>query len=253
MDKGNATIIMNKQDYVAKMLDLLVDSYSYKTLPCIPCAKILKKFKASALASSFGVNIKKRLVPSREVTPRIFGLQKIHKEGIPLRPIVDTIGSLTYPLAVHLAKLIFPLVRKSNSFVKDLTHFIKFIKDAHLDSNDVLVSFNVVSLFTKVPIPDSIEIVKHKTNIEITSLVELCLKSTFFSFQGVIYKQVDSVAMGSPLSPIIANLYMEHFEELDLWSWTDYEAKIKEKSSCRRKKPCMRSTRILNSAQWSWL
>ena len=86
-------------------------------------------------------------------------------------------------------------------------------KDAHLDSNDVLVSFDVVSLFTKAPIPDAIEIVKRKSNSEIASLVELCLRSTFFSFQEVIYEQVDGVAMGSPLSPVVANLFMEHFEE----------------------------------------
>ena len=39
------------------------------------------------------------------------------------------------------------------------------------------------------------------------------MKSTYFSFQGEIYEQVDGVAMGSPLSPIVANLYMEYLEK----------------------------------------
>ena len=44
-------------------------------------------------------------------------------------------------------------------------------------------------------------------------LVRIYLKSTFFSFKGVLYEQVEGVAMGSSLSPVVANLYMEAFEK----------------------------------------
>ena len=46
----------------------------------------------------------------------------------------------------------------------------------------------------------------------ITSLLEFCLKSTYFTFQGKHYKQLEGAAMGSPISPIFADLYMENFE-----------------------------------------
>jgi hypothetical protein len=39
------------------------------------------------------------------------------------------------------------------------------------------------------------------------------LTTSYFSFNGQFYEQIDGVAMGSPLSPVIANFYMEHFEE----------------------------------------
>jgi hypothetical protein len=91
-------------------------------------------------------------------------------------------------LASFLAKLISPLVGKVDSFIKDSNHFVEFIKDAKLECGDMLVSFDVVSLFTNVPIHDSIEIIKRKVNDEMATLVELCLRSTFFSFQGVIYE-----------------------------------------------------------------
>ena len=39
----------------------------------------------------------------------------------------------------------------------------------------------------------------------ITSLLEYCLNSTYFVFQGQHYEQQEGAAMGSPLSPIIAN------------------------------------------------
>ena len=47
---------------------------------------------------------------------------------------------------------------------------------------------------------------------QITSLLEFCLNSTYFTFQGKFYEQVDGTAMGSPISPIVANLFMEDLE-----------------------------------------
>ena len=46
----------------------------------------------------------------------------------------------------------------------------------------------------------------------IISLLELCLKTTYFQFQGRFYEQIQGAAMGSPISPIVANLFMEDFE-----------------------------------------
>ena len=47
---------------------------------------------------------------------------------------------------------------------------------------------------------------------QLTTLLEMCLSSTYFTYQNDFYKQKQGAAMGSPISPIVANLYMEHFE-----------------------------------------
>ncbi len=47
-----------------------------------------------------------KLNPKSNICPRIYGLPKIHKEGIPLRPIVDFMGSPTYEWARHLASIL---------------------------------------------------------------------------------------------------------------------------------------------------
>ena len=47
---------------------------------------------------------------------------------------------------------------------------------------------------------------------QITTLLEFCLTQTYFLFQGKYYKQTQGAAMGSPISPIIANIFMEEFE-----------------------------------------
>ena len=67
---------------------------------------------------------KKLLVPTGEITPRIYGLPKIHKDGVPLRPIVNTIGSPTYELAKFVAKWLGPLIGHTESFIKDPSDFV---------------------------------------------------------------------------------------------------------------------------------
>ena len=87
-----------------------------------------------------------------------------------------------------------------------------------------MVSLDVVSLFTSVPLDYTInvildEVFKEKkiqtklTRAELKSLLELCTKEMHFSFNGKIYKQKNGVAMGSPLGPVVANIFMVHLEK----------------------------------------
>ena len=50
----------------------------------------------------------------------------------------------------------------------------------------------------------------------VAELLEMCLKSTYFSYGGSFYEQKEGAAMGSPVSAVVANLYIEFFEELAL-------------------------------------
>ena len=57
---------------------------------------------------------------------------------------------------------------------------------------------------------------KERTVMEVSDIIlllEFCLKNTYFSFQDQFYEQVEGAAMGSPVSPIVANLYMEYLEQ----------------------------------------
>ena len=158
--------------------------------------------------------------------PQLYGLPKIHKNNVPLRPIVSTIGSPCYLLAKELARILSPLAGKTETFVKNSTDFVQRTKDLTINDNDMMVSFDVTSLFTRVPIDEALLIVKDllqedrelddRTPLSPTAVCELtklCLRGTYFHQNGNYWEQADGAAMGSPLSPIIANLYMEHFEQ----------------------------------------
>ncbi|CAG9563495.1 unnamed protein product [Danaus chrysippus] len=80
-----------------------------------------------------------------------------------------------------------------------------------------MVSFDVQSLFTNLPVLDCIEIVRgklkdNKMHIEYSELLKHCLTSGYLMWKDEFYIQVDGVAMGSPVSPVVADIFMEDFE-----------------------------------------
>lgn len=173
-DKGGAAVILDKEDYVSKMNEHLRCG-SYKKLNNNPIPKIMKEVRKTIVDSSLNDKLKKKLIPSCETIPRIYGLPKIHKEGVPLRPIVNTIGSPTYELAKYVARILRSLVGNTDSFIKDSQDFVNLIKNERLNPNDMIVSFDVVSLFTNIPLDEAIQVIKYVTDPGTTKLAEICL------------------------------------------------------------------------------
>ena len=126
-------------------------------------------------------------------------------------------------LAKYLAHSLRPFSGLTATYVKNSSHFIKIIKEATISEDDLLVSFDVVSLFTKIPIEDAIEVIKTLTEKglpkDIPKMVEFCLQNCYFSWGGKLYERTEGASMGSPLSPVVADLYMEEFDRKALDSF----------------------------------
>ena len=103
--------------------------------------------------------LKDRLTPSYCSPPQIYGLPKIHKQDLPLRPNVSTIGSPTYNLAEEMARILSPMASNTDSFVKNSTEFVSKNCELELDENDLLVSFDIVNLFTRVLVNEALEVI----------------------------------------------------------------------------------------------
>ncbi|XP_046382342.1 uncharacterized protein LOC124153288 [Ischnura elegans] len=215
-DKGNSMVIINRKDYQAKIKSLLEDT-TYEKLKKDLTAKIEREVRDLIKRSSISNEEQFHLLPLSARRPRLYRLPKIHKEGVPLRPIVSCIGSPTYALARYLANHLQPFIGQTGSCMKNSKEFIEVLKQLRISDNDILVSFDAVSLFTKVPIMESVDIIKRLTKVgllmDFPKLADFYLRSTYFLWDREFYQQKDGAAMGSPLSPVVANLYMEHFEE----------------------------------------
>jgi len=92
--------------------------------------------------------------------PPIYGFPKTHKIGIPFRPIVDFRSATSYKVAVFTSKILKLLTTEHEYTVNNSSHFINNINQTQLKRGYKKVSFDVVSLFTNVPIQPGLEAVK---------------------------------------------------------------------------------------------
>ena len=135
------------------------------------------------------------------------------------RPILSCINHYSYNIAKFFIPLLTP-ISTSTYVIKDSFSFVQELLSSDLDtSNVIMASFDVTSLFTNIPVDETIEIITNRlfsnwcrfhglTRSDFTKLLSLSVKNCHFVFNGRLYHQVDGVAMGSPLGPLFANIFM---------------------------------------------
>ena len=151
---------------------------------------------------------------------------------------MSCVNTLAYDLSAYLANILSPLTGKSEYTVTNSAHFVSTVSNETILDNEIMVSFDVESLFTNVPIDAAVQAALQKlengpffadrttlTPAQIADLLTFVLRSTYFQYNGSIYEQKDGAAMGSPVSAVIANLYMESFEEQAITT-SSYEPRI---------------------------
>ena len=162
-------------------------------------------------------DIKTLLTPDGLSPARLYGLPKIHKalvDGLP------QIGSPTYKIAKYLLDFISPIT-KNEYTLKDSFEFVSMINKQ--DHKFFICSYDIDFLFTNLPLEETIEIViknvfgrKRKINglskSDFRDLLKLTTMGTVFYFNGNYHKQLDGVAIRSPLGPALANAFLCHHE-----------------------------------------
>ena len=228
---------MDRNRYISKGEEFL-NGPEFVEIDEDPTKSFQDKVQRSLLAvkKCFDSSTYDRIYPSAARPGLFYGLAKVHKissrigredadaltEALPLRPVISNIGTATYELSKYLAGVLKPLT-KSEYAVESSKDFVTTLANKSLPPDFELVSFDVVSLFTKVPLDYTIEIILRKiydehrisTKIprqDLKKLLYMCTKEMHFIFNKRGYRQVDGVAMGSPLGPVIANIFMSELE-----------------------------------------
>jgi len=139
-----------------------------------------------------------------------------------MRPILSATGTYNYPLAKWLEEKLKPLSTNACA-ISDIFQFSEDIKNIPVETDHILVSYDVTALFTNVPAHETITILVEKafkenwfndtynlnfTKDQLADLLKLATTNQLFQLNGALYEQVEGVAMGSPLGSLLANTFM---------------------------------------------
>ena len=131
-----------------------------------------------------------------------------------------------------MSKLLAPL-RELEYTVKNTENFVDNIKKENMQNGYKMVSFDVKSLFKNVPLDPTINITLKRiyvdaelqtslTRSELEEMLLLCTKKIHFLIKGMTYIQTNGVAMGSPLGPILSDIFTIELEKSLVPELTSY-------------------------------
>ena len=160
-DKGRGISILNTDDYFEKLDSIINDHSKFREVvqteknhPIIKKKNSIKNY-VKTYFKEFGPETVEKLSPSGSSPGKTYGLVKVHKDNNPVRPAVSIIGSPEYQLAKFLDAIIKPFIPQTY-MLKSNKQFLDQINNFQFDVNQKLVSFDVSSLFTNVPLEETI-------------------------------------------------------------------------------------------------
>ena len=225
---------MNKSDYIAEVEHQLHNSEYYEKLVSDPSKEVksrisdsIQKLSADSpnICDAFDTfRLKYGLHSSTFYHSRI----KIDASlplGYPGRPIVSACNSSTDNISKYIDYVLKPLMQSRPPYVKATTNFIQKLKSFKLShANSYLVTLNVLSLYTNIPHNDDLNACRRLLTSDtctrnqlpvdcILSLIRLVLENNHFQFNNDNYLQKMGTAMGIPMAPAYASLFMGKLEQ----------------------------------------
>ena len=199
-DKGRATVVMDKEEYHRKMETLVDNADTYEKLNADPTqhhretiAATLLPMKAYLPAASYY-----RLSPSTTANPPLmFGQPKVHKQGMPLRPIVSCRNTIFSALTKECGRILGPLVGKTSHHIKDSCDLVDKLRNISIPTGYSMCSFDLKDMFTCLDQETTLRLAKtmlendrslsKRTPIrinDILALVKLDLDLAYFRWRG---------------------------------------------------------------------
>ena len=232
-DKGVGICLMKKEAYEEKLSSILQLQQFEKMTQTRKNAKhpafkeeerVKNKLKELKDQGKIDDTTFNKMVPIAGLSsnpPRLYGLAKVHKASIPVRPVLSMPGSVYHPIANVVTEWLKVVPEcQINTSTKKIADSLKSVR---LDDDEVMVSFDVASLYTNVPVREAIDVCadllysgKHELppvdKGTFKELLELCTCNFVMKTHDGFYRQIDGLAMGSPPAPPIANGWLSTFD-----------------------------------------
>ena len=225
-DKGVGICLMKRDTYNSKMDDILkLDQFEKLTNPRCNSRDFTLKEEERINTELENLNEHGQIsdelllqLKSKGGQPaRLYGTAKVHKTVIPLRPVLSMPGSPYYNTAQTVTKWLSVVPESKTQCTSKKV--ADQLKDITLDDDEVLVSFDVVSLYTNVPVEEAIQEAADRlysgefetppiTKDTFIKLITLASTNVVMSTHEGYYVQKEGLAMGSPPAPLLANIWL---------------------------------------------
>ena len=225
-DKGCGFCVMKKSTYREK-LDEVLNSDQFQKIEVAKDEIVIKNEKQinNSLQNlmkqgKISDKIYQGLRSTGSQPARLYGLAKVHKKDTPLRPVLSIPGS-SYE---NLNRFLTPFFQKlpGANIETNTQDARKALESLTLEDDEQIVSLDVKSLYTNVPVGEAIEIALRDLyssslapdipRSAMKSLLKLAVTNVRFKCNGIWYVQSEGLAMGASLAVILANVWMKSFE-----------------------------------------
>ena len=230
-DKSKSLVVMEKHMYIEKVNEHLRDGSVYELVTTR--GEDLEKEVCAFLGKwkkDFPKKLLEAVTPRHTSLPTFYGLPKVHKQGIPLRPVVAACDGPLTSLSVVIERVLNQLLEFVPGHLKNTADALQRIKDSFPDlgcpKNTIVVTMDVRALYPSIPIKEGVEAVRellseHVDDVDMFGLtkevvisgLELILSNNVFTFDDRTYRQLEGIAMGNQVAPPLAVIFMGRLEE----------------------------------------
>jgi hypothetical protein len=156
---------------------------------------------------------------------------KTHKENEPIRPVVNNTHAPAYKNAKYLNKKLNNLIDLPYTYTTRNAHEVaEELKTIHIGEHMKIITLDIKDLYVNLPIQGILQTTKFWVNKhnntsmrieQILQLLETILKQNYFQYNGQLFRPQKGIAMGSPKSSTIVEIYIQLLEELYVKQWLD--------------------------------
>ena len=227
-DKNLGLTLISREWYIAECERQLTDTSTYERVHSVSLPGIQRRMLSFIATLDGGIPPNEHKWLTRETErlsqlPQFYIMPKLHKDPVKGRPIVVCHSWSTWPLSKWVANRINTYASSQETVLTDTNALIAMLRGVEFAEDDavLLSTADVESLYTSIPIADALSAVEERlracgveeTFLRITiAAIELVLKLNFFEFNGRTYHQKRGLAMGTPLAPPVANLFLASLE-----------------------------------------
>ncbi len=222
--------MINRELYITLVNQHLQDINYYKALEYSLLNQTTKKINALLhnlhKTNSITTKTYNKLKPNNNSKPGTFyGIPKLHKPKLTIRPIISNINHPTTNISKHLHTIMQPLVATSKSYIRNSQHLLQLLEKHKPTQHTVIITADIESLYTNIPNQLGIENViaelgkynpkynNPKVCITIRTLLHNTLTNNIFTFNQQHFIQIKGTAMGTTMAPAYANLVLKHMED----------------------------------------